>query len=165
MSTVPFVYEREFSAPQQMVWDCLTEAGMLVEWFGPVGLGLEIDEFEPEVDGVFRYTMVPPQGPSMHGRWDFQELEAPNRLVHLICFADEEGNPIRHPAMPVWPLHMQATVTLETRSGRTALKLSLLPWQATAEEEAVFAGAFESMTQGFTGTYEQLAKFLGTLRY
>ncbi|MEN9355230.1 MAG: hypothetical protein RL318_2555, partial [Fibrobacterota bacterium] len=72
---------------------------------------------------------------------------------------------VRHPMAPVWPLHMQATVTLEARSGRTAMQLSIVPWEATPEEQAAFAGAFESMTQGFTGTYEQLATFLSTLRY
>jgi uncharacterized protein YndB with AHSA1/START domain len=166
MSTVvPFRFEREFSAPQQLVWECFTEAEHLVEWFGPVGLGLEIDEFEAEPGGVFRYAMEPPQGATMHGRWDFQELRAPDRLVHLVSFCDEEGRAIPHPMAPVWPLRMQATVTLETRAGRTAFSLSLLPWEATPEEEAAFAGAFDSMTLGFTGTYRQLETYLSTFRY
>jgi uncharacterized protein YndB with AHSA1/START domain len=158
-----FRLEREFDAPITQIWNAFTDPVHLVEWFGPVGLGLEVEEFSAMPGGIFHYAMVPPSGEPFYGAWTFQTLEAPTRLVHLIAFTDAQAKPIRHPMAPVWPLFMQAEVLLTDKDGKTGFQLILNPWEAAPEEIEAFKAGHESMTQGFEGTYAQLDAYLKTM--
>jgi hypothetical protein len=43
------------------------------------------------------------------------------------------------------------------------MEITWLPYEATAEEEAVFDGARDGMTQGWTGTLDTLTEYIATL--
>lgn len=57
-------------------------------------------------------------------------------------------------------MEMLNTMTLTEQDGRTTLHLRSVPFGASPDEQAFFAGAFDSLRQGFGGTYDQLAAHL-----
>ncbi|HXS67955.1 MAG TPA: SRPBCC domain-containing protein, partial [Candidatus Polarisedimenticolia bacterium] len=59
-----------------------------------------------------------------------------------------------------WPLEMLSSFTLTQENGRTTATIRWLPLNATAEEIKTFNAAHESMKQGWTGTFDQLAAYL-----
>lgn len=76
-------------------------------------------------------------------------------------FSDEKAGVTRHPLSMSWPLEVLSTVTFSEFDGRTLLVLKGAPLDATDDERETFAAGFQSMTQGFGGTLDQLAKHLG----
>jgi len=82
-------------------------------------------------------------------------------LVFINSFSDESGGVTRHPGGPTWPLEMLSTFTFEeVPGGKTKFTVSWAPHNATAEEERTFDEGRNSMTQGWTGTLEQLEAYL-----
>jgi uncharacterized protein YndB with AHSA1/START domain len=110
--------------------------------------------------GVFHYSMRSPQGQIMWGRFVYREIQAPERLVYINSFSDEDGNVIRSPYSPTWPLEILNILTLTESDGKTTLTLRGGPLNATPEERATFWNGQESLRQGFAGTFDQLAAFL-----
>jgi hypothetical protein len=52
------------------------------------------------------------------------------------------------------------TLTLMAQGGKTTLTLRGNPINATAEEVAMYISMFDSMRQGFGGTFDKLAEHL-----
>ena len=79
--------------------------------------------------------------------------------------ADPDGNlsPAPFPDL-VFPLEVLNDVTLAERDGQTFLTLRARPINATAEERAGFEGLFDSMRQGYGGTFDQLETYLAQAR-
>jgi uncharacterized protein YndB with AHSA1/START domain len=152
---------RSFDAPLELVWAALTQAEHLAHWWGPAGftwLGCTLD-LRP--GGTFQYGMsAPNNGPEMWGKFVYEEIEAPTRLVFRNSFADREGNIIRAFFSPDWPLEVHNTWTLDQHEGKTRLTLRGHPFNATEAERNAFEGMLGSMQQGFNGTFDQLAAFL-----
>ena len=76
------------------------------------------------------------------------------------CFSDEAGGIIRAPFNPNWPLEMLTTTTLTERGNKTLLTIEWVPLNATEEEVKAFDSMRGSMTQGWTGTFQQLDEYL-----
>ena len=57
-------------------------------------------------------------------------------------------------------MEMLCTVTFEARGKQTAMTLRSVAINATAEERATFESGFDSMTQGFAGTWDRLVAHL-----
>ena len=87
-------------------------------------------------------------------------MEAPATLVWEHGFADEAGDFTDSPFGGPWPLRLLTTVSFAEEGARTRVTLTWTPLEATAEEEAAFAAMMESMTGGWTGSFEQLDAFL-----
>jgi uncharacterized protein YndB with AHSA1/START domain len=99
-----------------------------------------------------------------YGASAYISIEPNVRLVWLNSFADENGNAIRPLFTDVWPLYLHTTVTFTPQAdGATFMEITWLPYEATAEEEAVFDGARGGMTQGWTGTLDTLTEYIATL--
>jgi hypothetical protein len=102
-------------------------------------------------------------GKDMFGRFVYREIVAPERLVFINSFSDANGGITRAPFPqigPTWPLEVLNTLTLSEQAGQTTLTLRGGPINATDEERKTFAGMFDSLRQGFTGTFDQLAAYL-----
>jgi len=87
-------------------------------------------------------------------------IVAPERLVFVNSFSDENQGVTRHPMSPSWPLQVLTTVTFSERDGKTTLALRGGPIDAAATERSTFEAGFESMQKGFAGTFDQLADYL-----
>lgn len=87
--------ERTYDAPAELIWELLTTAASLEEWFAPDGFETRVSELELRPGGQLRYTMTA-TGPeqvafvrnlgmplSSEFRRTFTEVEPPSRLVYL----------------------------------------------------------------------------------
>ena len=96
----------------------------------------------------------------MWGKFVYREIEAPARIVFVSSFSDEAGNITRAPFHANWPLEVLNTIAFSEHEGKTTLTLTALPLNATDEEGRTFEGGFESMQQGFGGTFDGLQDYL-----
>jgi uncharacterized protein YndB with AHSA1/START domain len=153
---------RTFNAPRERVFQAFAEAERLARWWGPKGCSVHVARLDFRPGGDFHYRMDWPEGPSMWGRFVYREIVAPERLVWVNTFSDPDGNLVRAPFDVVLPLEILNTVTLTERDGRTVLHLRSVALNATAEEQAGFEGLFDSLREGWGGTWDQLDAYLAT---
>jgi uncharacterized protein YndB with AHSA1/START domain len=156
----PFVIVHEFDAPREKVWKAWTEREHLLQWFGPKGFQMTTANLDFRPGGTFHYCLSAPDGNEMWGKWIFREIIAPEKIVLANSFSDKDGNLKRPPFPGVWPLQMLTETTFTERNSKTTISLKWLPLDAVAEEIQTFNASRASFTQGWTGTFEQLAGYL-----
>lgn len=157
----PFVISRTFDAPRERVWQCFTDAALLKQWWGPKGMDVSFSNMDLQPGGTYLYCLRMPNGDSLWGKQVYREIAAPERLVFVQSFSDENAGVTRHPMAPQWPLQTHATYTFaKTGRGKTKFTLSCAPLNASPEESAAFAAGHDSMTQGWGSTLDKLADFL-----
>jgi uncharacterized protein YndB with AHSA1/START domain len=102
-----------------------------------------------------------PDGSTMWGKWVFREIVPQQRLVLINSFSDENAGVTRHPMAPTWPREMLSIFTFEDAGeGKTKVTINWAPHDATEEEVNTFDAGRPSMTQGWSGTFEQLEAYL-----
>ena len=159
-----FVIQRVLDAPRELVFKVWTEAEHLAHWWGPRGFQMGVHSLDLRPGGAFHYSMQAPTGQTMWGKFVFQEISAPERIVFINSFSDAAGGLTRHPLAPTWPLEVSNTLTLTEQNGKTTLTLRGVPVRATDMECLTFAGGHASMQQGFGGTFDQLATYLAEVQ-
>jgi uncharacterized protein YndB with AHSA1/START domain len=157
------VIERTFNAPRTLVWKAFTEADHLKHWWGPVGFNLEVLTLDVRKGGIFHYAMKA-NGAEMFGRFDYLEVQAPEKIIFTNSFSDAAGNLARAPFSEAWPIKVLNTWTFEEKNGKTILLLRGAPFEATEAEMTRFAQEFPGMNKGFGGTFDQLDAYLSTLK-
>jgi uncharacterized protein YndB with AHSA1/START domain len=157
---IELVITRTFDAPRELVFKAWTESEHLKHWWGPKGFTMNVSKLDLHPGGVFHYSMRSPDGHEMWGKFVYREIVAPEKIVFINSFSDEEGNITRAPFSPTWPLEVLNTLTLSEIEGKTRLTLRGGPINATEEERRTYEAGFESMKQGFGGTLDQLADYL-----
>jgi uncharacterized protein YndB with AHSA1/START domain len=155
-----FSITRVFNAPRQLVWNAWTEAHRLAEWWGPKGFTMKVAKLDLRPGGTFHYSMLTPDGHEMWGKFIYQEIDPPERLVLVNSFSDAAGNITRAPFAADWPLEVRNVMTLTESGGKTTLLLKGRPINATEAERRKFDWFHDSMNQGFGGTFDQLATYL-----
>jgi uncharacterized protein YndB with AHSA1/START domain len=153
------VITRVFNAPRNIVFKMWTEAQHLEKWWGPKGFNIIVKQYDLRPGGIFHYCMAG-DGFEMWGRFEYQEIVEPEKIVFINSFSDKDGNITRAPFSATWPLEVMNTLTLTENAGKTTLTLRGGPHNATEEELIAFEGMFESMNQGFAGTFDQLDEYL-----
>lgn len=156
----PFVISRVFDAPRELVWNAWTQRDHLLNWFGPKGFTMRVATLDFRPGGVFHYCMRSPAGQDMWGKFVYREIIAPQRIVLVNSFSDEQGNITRHPLSATWPREMLTTTTFGEYQGKTTVTLEWAPLNATEAEQKTFDEGRQGMTMGWTGTFDQLAKYL-----
>lgn len=159
-----FVIERVFDAPRDLVWKVFTEREHLMRWWGPKGFKMIVGNLDLTPGGIFLYGMEAPDGSEMWGKWVFREIVKPERLVFVSSFSDKDAGLTRHPMAPTWPVEMLGSATFIAEGNKTRLVNRVVALNASGEERATFEGHFDSMTQGWGGTWDQLAAYLATLQ-
>lgn len=154
------VITRIFDAPRELVWQAFTESDRLAHWWGPKGFTMLVHTLDFRPGGVFHYSMRSPDGHIGWGKFVYRDIQAPERLVFVSSFADADGNIIRSPFSPTWPLEVLNAVTLAESNGKTTVILRGGPINSTEGERDTFWNARESVRQGFAGTFDQLADYL-----
>ncbi|MER7544693.1 SRPBCC domain-containing protein [Spirillospora sp. NPDC127506] len=122
--------ERVYDAPVRLVWELLTTAGGLGEWFAPDGFESRVDALDLRPGGLLRYTMTataPEQVAFMRDtgnplaaevRKTFTEVAPPHRLAYLSLIDFVPGRE---------PYEHLTTVVLEPAGARTRLVMTLDP--------------------------------------
>lgn len=158
--TREFVITRELKAPRDLVFKAWSEADRLAKWWGPKGFNLEVAKFDFQPEGIFHYSMQAGDGPKMWGKFVYREIAAPEKIVFINSFSDENATITRAPFADTWPEEMMNILTLKEQDGKTLLTLRGAPINATEEETNTYHAHHESMRQGFGGTFEQLEAYL-----
>ncbi|WP_194543370.1 SRPBCC family protein [Paenibacillus sp. JZ16] len=152
---------RVFNAPRELVFKVWIDPEHFGKWWGPQGYSLEVITMDVRPGGMFLGCQKSPDGnQTMWGKFVYQEVIVPEKLVFIQSFSDEEGNTIRAPFNANWPLEIINIITLEEIDGKTTLTMQGGPVNATAEEQAAFDGMAPMVKQGFGGTFDQLAQYL-----
>jgi uncharacterized protein YndB with AHSA1/START domain len=170
----PFVITRRLAAPRALVFAAFTQGEHLKHWMGPKGFTMSHCAVDLRPGGTFHYCLVAIEAPgaadaraadardlpSMWGLWTFREIVPPERLVVVTQFSDASGGLARSPFPGPWPLRTLSTTTFDDVDGGTLVTLRWQALDATDDEERAFTAAFASMTQGWSGTFEQLEDYL-----
>ena len=159
-----FKLARTCDASKALLWDVVTKAEHLANWFGPAGMKLIVKSLDLRVGGTFLYGMQMPTDVTMWGKWVFREINAPDSLAYVVSFCNEAGQPVRHPMAPLWPLEVLAIQTLTEKDGKTIYESQSFPINATPEERAIFKAGHAGMQMGFGGTFTQLELYLAKLK-
>lgn len=159
-----FVITRVFQAPRELIFQSWIEPERLARWWGPAGFSLSVLALELRPGGIFHYGMRSPDGYEMWGKFTYQQITAPERIVSTLSFADQLGNPVRHPMSPTWPLFTLNDMSLTEDDGLTTMVLRSAPFDASEVERATFKEGHASMRLGFGSTFDQLDAYLDTLR-
>ena len=163
MSDVPtYVLERVFDAPRELVWKTWTDADLLPRWYGP-GVETIVHHLEVKPGGLWLGEMRMGRN-SHYERVEYTEVKPPERLVWLQSVADANWNVIANPMMPDWPRVLETTVTFEDDGGRTRLRLTWTPHEASDAEIAAFAGAMGIMDRGWGAGMELIAELLAEMQ-
>ena len=157
-----YVLEREFHAPRGLVWKAWTDPDLLQRWYGP-GVETIIHRLEPKPGGLWLLEMRFGEN-SNYQRVEFTEVTSPARLAWLHSVADADWNTIPNPMAADWPRVLLTTVTFEEDGGRTRLRLTWVPHEATEVEIAGFAAALAGMDRGWSAGMELLAELLAELQ-
>ena len=163
MSDLPeFVLDREFDAPRDLVWRAWTDPQLLAQWYGP-NVETVIHQFDLEPEGVWLNEMKMQQG-SSYQKVVFKEVTEPEKLVwHHYSSVDADWNPAVSPMMPDWPQLLLTTVTFTEAAGKTLVRLSQVPLNASEAELACFAEMKDNMGGGWGQGYALIDELLKTL--
>jgi len=159
-----FVISRAFDAPRELVWKAFTDPEHMKNWWGPKGFTMRFSRMDFRPGGSYHYCMRSPDGHDMWGKFVYREIVAPERIVFINSFSDENGGVTRHPMAPTWPLEMLSTFTFAEQNGKTTLTIRWSPINATEEELKTFDAGRTGMNQGWSGTFEQLENYLAKVR-
>ncbi|MFD0716385.1 SRPBCC domain-containing protein [Paenibacillus sp. GCM10027626] len=158
---IEMAFTRVFDAPRELVFKAWTEPGHFAKWWGPKGFSLEVAKMEVRPGGMFLGCQKSPDGSHvMWGKFAYQEIVAPEKVVFVQSFSDEQGNTIRAPFSGNWPLEIINIITLDENEGKTILTLKGGPLNASAEEQAAYDAMAPMLQQGLEGTFDQLADYL-----
>jgi uncharacterized protein YndB with AHSA1/START domain len=157
----PFVLTRTVNAPRDLVWRAFTERECLAQWLSPTGMTvLPEGKLDLRPGGLYHYGLRAANGFELWAKWTFREVIAPERLVYILSFSDPQGGNTRHPMAPDWPMEMLSTITLTEQGERTLITLQSQAINASASEQSAFNAGKSGMTQGWSGTFDQLDVYL-----
>ena len=105
----PFVISHTFDAPRDLVWKAFSDPARMKEWWGPKGFPVATSRMDFRPGGTYHYALAIPDGSLMWGRFAYREIVAPERIVMVNSFSDEEGGLTRHPMIATWPLELLST--------------------------------------------------------
>ncbi|MBZ4191854.1 SRPBCC family protein [Niabella beijingensis] len=81
----PIVVERTYNAPIQQVWNALTQAAALRQWF------FDVPAFEPRVGFAFEFTGKGKEGEPYLHHCVVTEADAPHKLAYSWRYEGAEG--------------------------------------------------------------------------
>ena len=134
------VFTRAFAAPRDLVFDCMTKPELVKRWLlGPPGWTMPVCEIDLRVGGKFRYVWRNQDGRDMGLGGVYQEIAAPERIVHTETFDDDwtGGQTL-------------VTSTLSETGGRTTLTTSVLYANDKARQGALVSGMTDGMEYGYS---------------
>ncbi len=154
-----FIISRVLDAPRQLVWDAFTQPARMKDWWGPKGAKVLQQKMDFRVGGSYLYGMSF-ANQDMWGKFVYREIAEPEKMVLVNSFSDKNGGVTRHPMSATWPLQMLTTFTFAQQGNKTLLTITWSPIDPTPAEQKTFDEGHASMTQGWSGTFEQLEAYL-----
>lgn len=155
-----FVIARVFDVPRERLWQVLTQAEHMKEWWSPNGFTMIAANLDLRPGGVFHCGLRSVDGYKMWGKFVYREIVPTERIVLVNSFSDANGGQTRHPFHPTWPLEMLSTTTFAEQGGKTLLTIRWALLNPTEAERNTFDTSHDGMKMGWSGTFDQLAAYL-----
>lgn len=159
-TTPVFTIQRQFAAPIERVFDAWADPAQMEQWSGPTGSQVTILSGTIAAGATLHSHYRAGDGGESHTLVRYHNVDRPHRLVYDQSFADEHANIITAPFFDHWPQVMRTEVEFVAEGDATRVTLRWTPVDATPAEEAQFASIMESMTGGWSGSFERLDVFL-----
>lgn len=159
-TTPVFTIQRRFAASIERVFDAWADPAQMEQWSGPTGSQVTVLSGGIAPGEALHSHYRAADGAEMHNLVRYHEVSRPHRLVYDQSFADADANIVKAPFFEHWPHVMRTEVDLVEEGDGTRLTLRWTPIGATAEEEAMFASMMESMTGGWSGSFDRLDAML-----
>jgi uncharacterized protein YndB with AHSA1/START domain len=140
------VFNREFDAPRELVWQAWTDPKHIVHWWGPNGFTNTIHSMDVRPGGVWRFIMHGPDGTDYPNKIVYREVVKPERLVY-----DHTGDD-----NPDDPHSFQVRVTFTEDAGRTKVHMRMTFPSIDARNKVIEFGAVEGGAQ----TLDKLGEYI-----
>lgn len=75
------LFEREFDAPRELVFEAFTDQNLYVQWIGPRGYKTKIETFEPKNGGSWRFIQKDSEGNEFAFHGVYHEVTVPERII------------------------------------------------------------------------------------
>ena len=155
-----FHISRVFAASRERVWEAWTKPEQIARWLSPPGTSSEVKHFDLKPGGYLHTRVTAPDGSVSWGKNIYREVDAHSRLVWEQGFSNEAGDLVPAPFPMPWARSMLTTVVFEIEGEGTRVTLTWEPINPSPEELASFTQMLESMTGGWTGSFDQLDRVL-----
>ena len=160
-TTEDFVIARVFDVPRERLWEVLTQAEHLKEWWAPTGFTMIAANLDLRPEGTLHCGFRAVDGYKMWGKFVYREIVPPERLVFINSFSNAAGGVSRHPIVPTWPMETLITVTFEEEGGgKSKLNVRWAAHNATEVEQKTFNASHVGMKATWTGTLDRLAAYV-----
>ncbi len=141
------VLSKVIAAPRERVFQAWSDPRQLPLWFGPNGFTIETHEIDLRAGGIWRFTMIGPDGTRYESRSAFLSIDAP-RLFVFNHGSDKDDDPGK----------FRMTITFdEQRDGKTVVTLRQMHPTREQRDMVVSFGAVEFGYQ----TLDKLAAHVG----
>jgi uncharacterized protein YndB with AHSA1/START domain len=156
-----FNFSRVVEGPRDLVFRLWTEREHLEGWFGPKGSPIRVHALSVQPGGMMHYSMQNPNGETWWGRWAFRDIVPGEKLVFIFSFSNSQGAVAPAPFSKDFPKEVLSTVTfMDEDLGRTRIVMHNSPINATQPEVEFFNKMISGMTQGWSGTFDQLDTYV-----
>jgi uncharacterized protein YndB with AHSA1/START domain len=149
--------------PREVVFKVWADMDHLKKWWCPEGFTINESKLGLRPSGVYHYSMKSHDGQEMWGKLVYNEIVASEKIVFIKSFTDPDGNTVRTPFSPAFPLEIQNVLTFKEKDGKTTLTIRGRPINATEEEIQFFTAMHGNMLQSFGGTFRQLDEYLACI--
>ena len=132
------VMSRVYDAPRPLVWEAMTEAKHVRQWWGGRGFSNPVCEMDVRPGGHWNHVMLFPDGDELTMNFVFLEVEKPARLVwkSTNSVRPKDGRP-----QPV------ITVTLKDLGAKTAWTM-VARFRSLAERDEAISAGFKKPIEG-----------------
>jgi uncharacterized protein YndB with AHSA1/START domain len=152
---------RVYPVSRQKLWDCIAKREHLEQWWGPKGCDIVKAKLDFRPGGIFHYGMAFGTPHVNFGRWAIREIVAPEKLVFISSFSDENAGLVPPPFPDPWPVEFRTTFLLEEVEGGTKFTVFFATMPDAPDEQVdTFEKQRDSMKEGWTGTLERLEAFI-----
>ena len=145
---------RLYDAPRDLVWEVMTQARHVRQWWGGPGFSNPVCEMDVRPGGLWRHVMRFPDGFELHMSFVFVEVEKPRRLV----WRHANDSP-REGALPAAVI----TVTLDELARQTRWDM-VARFQTLAERDAAVSMGFSKPIEASGDGFVQYLKSMNNGR-
>jgi uncharacterized protein YndB with AHSA1/START domain len=144
------IITRVFDASQNLLFKMFTDPKHVINWWGPNGFSLTIQEMNVKPGGTWRFIMHGPDGVDYPNMIIYEEIIESERLT-LKHFGVVKGNSVQ----------FRQIVTFAEQDGKTKITMQLVFPSAEERDRIVKEyGAIEGGNQ----TFARLAEYLTTIK-
>jgi uncharacterized protein YndB with AHSA1/START domain len=132
----------EFDASPERVWQLWADPRQLERWWGPPTYPATVTAHQLTPGGRVEYHMTGPEGDQPRGYWDVLEANAPNSIVFLDGFANDDGTPNTE-----FPRNTGRVTIEDIGGGHTRMSIASTFESLEAMEQILAMGMEDGITQ------------------